>query len=330
MGVYTFIYNIFSYPFGYLINLFYNLFGHNYLMAVIMLAVLIKLLLLPTSIKTQKNQATSRRMRARIDRIKEKYKDDQQKQQEAMQEFYKKEGFGSMGSGCGALLIQFPVIIGLFGAIYYPLTYVLRIDRKYGDGIIDKLTAAVSKLPGVDDSGQAARFIENTIISRIDEIQGTVLNLNNGSQIFKTISEFNKHFTVFGYSFGDIPKDVLADGKAVLLIPALAFIAAMASSIYSLIRTKRMGDSSQNMATMGCMMLFMPFFSLWLAYQFPVGIGIYWAVNSTLGVLQMVILDIIYKPEKVIAKIMVDESILRRDKELALKNGKAASEQEAE
>ena len=119
-----------------------------------------------------------------------------------------------------------------------------------------------------------------------------------------------------------MPKQFIADGgtKAVLIIPILAFAAAMISSIYSLIRTKRMNDSNAaNMASMGCMMLFMPFFSLWLAYQFPVGIGIYWAVNSLLGFLQMLVLDLIYKPDKVIARNMVEETILRKSKEAAVK-----------
>lgn len=318
-GVYGFIYKIFSYPFGYLVDLFYNIFGQNYLLAVVMLAVLVKLVLLPTSISTQKSQAKSRRMRTRIEKIKEKYKDDQAKQNEAIQEFYKKEGYGGMGTGCGALFIQFPVIIGLYGAIYYPLTYVLRIDRKYGSGIIEKLTGAASKLEGVGTSSNSTRFMENTVISRIDELKETCLSLSDGSKIFDVIHDFSEHFQAFGFSFGAVPKETMADNRLVLIIPIAAFVAAMASSIYSLIRTKRMQDSTSNMASMGCMMLFMPFFSLWLAWQFPVGIGIYWAVNSLLGVLQMILLDVIYKPDKVIAKIMVEETILRRNKELSEK-----------
>ncbi len=318
-GFYTFIYKIFSYPFGYVIDLFYNLFGHNYLLAVIMLAVLVKLILLPTAIKTQKGQAKSQRMRTRIDKIKEKYKDDQNKQNEAIQEFYKKEGFSSMGSGCGGLLLQFPVIIGLYGAIYYPLTYVLRIDKKFGAGTIAKLTAAVGS---GSSSGNGARFLENTVISKIESLKDVCLSLTNGQAVYNTISDFNSHFHIGSFNFGDIPRDVIAANgtKAVWIIPILAFAAAMISSIYSLIRTKRMNDSNAaNMASMGCMMLFMPFFSMWLAYQFPIGIGIYWAVNSFLGFLQMIALDLIYKPDKVIARSMVEETVLRKRKEAAVK-----------
>ena len=316
-GFYGFIYKIFSYPIGWVINLFYNVFGHNYLLAVIMVAVLVKLILLPTSIKTQKSQATSRRMRKRVEKIKAQYADDQQKQTEAIQEFYKKEGYGSMSSGCGTMLIQFPIIIGLFGAIYFPLTYVMQIDRKFGSGIIDTLKTAASNAGLIDpDNSSASRFAENIVISNIDTLKVNGVD----SSVIEQISNFNQHFNVAMFSFGDIPKELFSTNKGIILIPLLAFVCAMASSIYSLVRMKKQQDqNTQSIASMGCMLLFMPFFSLWLAYQFPVGIGIYWAVNSLLGVLQMILLDKIYTPDKVIAKIMVDESTERKDKEELLK-----------
>ena len=65
MAFYNFLYTIFSYPFGYVIYLLYRLFNENYLMAILFFALIIKLVLLPTSISTQKNQAKSKRMQAR-------------------------------------------------------------------------------------------------------------------------------------------------------------------------------------------------------------------------------------------------------------------------
>ena len=63
----------------------------------------------------------------------------------------------------------------------------------------------------------------------------------------------------------------------------------------------------------------MPFMSLWLSWSFPVGIGIYWAVNSVLSFIQMIVLDKLYTPEKVIAQVLVDETNVRRSKELVVK-----------
>lgn len=317
-GIYNFIYQLFSTPFGYLIGLAYDLFNQNYLLAVIFFAVMVKLILLPTSINQQKRQAKTKRMRKRIAKIQAQYADDQAKQQEALQEFYKKEGFGGMGTGCGAMLVQMIIIIGLYGAIYNPLTYILRVDKRFGDGIIDALkTAAEGFTTSSRASSGGIGFLENTVISNITELKDVCLQFPNGEAAYEAIRSFSEHFVVAGFSFGDVPRDVMADSKLVLLIPAFTFISAMLSSIYSLIRTRRMSEASAatNMMSMGCMMIGMPFFSLWLSYSFPVGIGVYWGINSLLSVLQMVLLDLFYKPEKVIAKDMVEESIVRKNKE---------------
>lgn len=330
MAFYNFLYTIFSYPFGYVIYLLYRLFNENYLMAILFFALIIKLVLLPTSISTQKNQAKSKRMQARINKIKEKYKNDQQKQQEEITAFYKKEGFSSMSSGCGALAIQFPVIIGLYGAIYKPLTYILRMDHHFGKGTVEKLTTAVSAFAKSQTSRAGSmRYDEITVLNHLPELEKAGVDVNEG--VFPYLDNFASHFHVMGFNFGDIPRQVMGDNKLIVLIPIASFLFAMLTSIYSLIRMRRQGDQTQqSMASMGCMMLFMPLMSLWLAFEFPVGIGVYWAFNSLLGFLQMILLDLIYTPQKVIAEIMVDETNVRRSKEVAYKqqhellNGSAA------
>jgi len=322
MAIYNFIYNIFSVPFGYALRLLYNINGHNYLAAVIIFAVIVKLILLPSSISQQKNTAKSQRMNARLQKIREKYANDQQAQNEAVQEFYQKEGFSSMSSGCGALAIQFPIIMGLYGAIYKPLSYILRIDKEFGDGTIDTLTAAVKNFVDASNSRQQ-NMLEIQVITHADDLKSTMTGIS--SNLYSVISEFSDHFTAMGFNFGDIPAYVKDTNKSVLIIPVVAFLAAMLSSIYSLIHTKKMpGSNQQTMMSMGCMMLFMPLMSLWLAYQFPVGIGIYWAVNSLLGAIQMVLLDVFYPPNKVIAEVMIDETIVRREKEVVSKNAAQA------
>lgn len=316
-GFYNFIYNIFSYPFGYVIAFLYHLFNDNYLVAILFFAIIIKLILLPSSISQQKNQAKSKRMQKRINQIKERYKDNQQKQNEAMQEFYQKEGFSSMSNGCGALFVQFFIIMGLYGAIYKPLTYILRIDRIYGKGTIDKLTNAVQALSHAT-SGRARNYNEITVLKYVGQLQNMHTGVN--PKVFPVLNDFAQHFNAVGFNFGDIPKQLMHTEHLIVLVPILSFVFAMLSSIYSMVRMRRMNDQSQSsMMSMGCMMLFMPLISLWLAFEFPVGIGVYWAFNSLLSLIQMIILDRVYTPEKVIAEIMVDETNVRRQKELAYK-----------
>ena len=87
-GIYTFIYDYFSIPFGYIIGFFYGI-SNNYVLSLLLMTICVKLILLPSTIKQQKGMAKTQRMQPKIRRIKEKYAGNQQKMNEAMNELYK-------------------------------------------------------------------------------------------------------------------------------------------------------------------------------------------------------------------------------------------------
>ncbi|NLL63010.1 MAG: YidC/Oxa1 family membrane protein insertase [Ruminococcaceae bacterium] len=303
------IYDILSYPFGWILWLLYQVFGNNYAFALIAFTVLTKILLLPTSISTQKNQAKSFRTRAKIEKIRKKYAGDQAKLNEELQAFYQKEGYGSMTAGCGTLLIQMPIIMGLYGAIYKPLSYILRLDKE----TVAILTEKVKELNLV---GKNVRLSEMGVLSNVDVLEEALPEIP--AKVFAKISAFD--FTILGFDLGAIPKQSMdIYGKKILMVPLFAFAAAMLTSIYSFFRTKTQTTDPTSKMSMGGMLLFMPFMSLLLAYGFPIGIGIYWGLNSFLAFIQMIILNKIYEPKKVIAKMMVEETVFRRSKEEAVK-----------
>lgn len=303
----NFIYDVFSYPFGWLLWLLYQVFGHNYALSLIAFTLLAKLIILPSSISTQKNQAKTLRTRSKIEKIRQKYAGDQAKINEELQAFYEKEGYGSMTAGCGTLLIQFPIIIGLYGAIYKPLSYILRLDK----ATVDALTNAAASF---QTNSKNIRLNEILVLSHTDELKAKLPEIPD--KVWDAIVNFD--FTAFGFDLGATPstygwKSIYA------LVPLAAFLSAMLTSIYSLIKTKKSTPDAANTASMGCMMLFMPFMSLWLAYTFPIGIGVYWAINSLLSFFQMLILNKVYEPKRVIAKMMVEETNVRRAKEESVK-----------
>ena len=104
-------------PFGFLLDLLYQ-FTNNYGVALILFAVLVKLILFPVSAKSKKSSMKMSRVTPRIKEIQAKYANDQQKQSEAIQALYKEEGIGITG-GClwGLLplliLAALTVILGL-------------------------------------------------------------------------------------------------------------------------------------------------------------------------------------------------------------------------
>ncbi len=301
-------YDIISYPFGMILGLFYRIFNNNYGVALVVFTIVAKLVLLPTSISQQKTQAASQRTRAKLDKIRKKYAGDQQKLNEEMQAFYEKEGYGAMTGGCLPLLIQMPIIMGLYGAIYKPLSYILRMPKDIVDQII-KTGREIGALEGKNE-----RLMEIKTLSKIDEIQAALPNVSG--DVFDKIRNFD--FTILGMPLGISPNDPSAS-KILVIVPILSFSFAMLTTIYSFIRQKKTNPEMAKNPAMGCTFLFMPFMSLWLAFTFPVGIGIYWALNSLLSFVQMVVLNHTHSPEKVLAKIMVDETIVRLSKEESVK-----------
>jgi YidC/Oxa1 family membrane protein insertase len=86
--------------------------GHSIAVSIILLTVLVRLILLPSSIKAAHHQVRSLEMQPKINKIRSEIK-DQQEQSKALMALYKEEGFSPFGS-CLPLLIQIPIIWVLF------------------------------------------------------------------------------------------------------------------------------------------------------------------------------------------------------------------------
>ena len=98
-----------------LLHFFYGIVG-NYGIAIIMLTVLVRLCLFPISRKQAKSMAAMQALRPEMDKLKEKYKNDMQKQSQEMQELYRKHNINPL-SGCLPMFIQLPIMLGLYRAL---------------------------------------------------------------------------------------------------------------------------------------------------------------------------------------------------------------------
>jgi len=85
----------------------------NYGLAIILFAILVKLILYPLTKKSYKSMAAMKELQPQMKEIQEKYKDDPQKQQEATLKLYKKAKVNPLG-GCLPNLLQFPILITLW------------------------------------------------------------------------------------------------------------------------------------------------------------------------------------------------------------------------
>lgn len=99
--------------------LLYQFLGNNYILAITIFTVVIKLLTLPLNLRQQRSMLQTQEMQPQIQAIQKKYRDNPQK----MQEEFAKIGYNPADTlmGCLPTLIQFPILIGMYRAIQYTL-----------------------------------------------------------------------------------------------------------------------------------------------------------------------------------------------------------------
>ena len=268
--------------FGNILNVF-NSWTGNYMLALLLFALMIKIILLPLSIMQQKNQIKGAKLRPKILLIEKKYagRNDQptlKKKQAEIMELQQKEGYSAL-SGCLPLLIQFPIIIILYRVIQKPLTYISHL----GSDLLQKIA---------DSIGYAGKFSSSEIglISEINknmetasatyaaETEGGIL-----ADVLPKMSFFNADLTVKPYFW-----------SILLLIPVINFALGVLTMKLSKKLNGNMAQLTQQTQDQkisgGIMEWMMPVFSLWFAFILPSALGVYWIYQSVLGILQMLIL----------------------------------------
>lgn len=269
-------------PLGWILKQFSILFNGNFAAAVFMFTLVINLLLVPLNIKTQKSSVAQMRIKPKLDELKKKYGDDQQKYSAEMQKLYQEENV-SMSGGCLPMLIRFPIMIGIYQVVLKPLTYIVGIGS-------DVITAAKEAL---NVTAASDYLIQTEIINKI----------NGGATGFPEIAEklSQINFNFLGIDLTSKPEfsvDILNNFQLNWLIPIMAFVAAMLSSIASIIIQKKKNPGAQSMTGM---MLTMPLISLFIGFTVSSAAGFYWACSSLIsGGIQSVI-QIFYGPNKMIA-----------------------------
>ena len=93
----------------------------NFGVAIILATIVIKIILLPLTLKQDKSMRNMKKLQPEIDKIKKQYKDNPQVMQQKTMELYKENKVSPFG-GCLPLLVQLPILWALFGVLRDPNT----------------------------------------------------------------------------------------------------------------------------------------------------------------------------------------------------------------
>lgn len=153
--------------FGYVLNFLYNL-VQNYGIAIILFTVLLKIVMLPISIKQQRTIKKSQEVQKEVDKAQLKYKNNPEMLSKEVMAIYKREKVSPF-SGCLSGILQLVIFISVFYLVSRPLTYMKKVDP----AVISKYEQEISA------SGQSSSYQEIKVIElKSGEDQNVALNMN--------------------------------------------------------------------------------------------------------------------------------------------------------
>ena len=276
---------------------------NNYALSIIFFTIIIRLMLLPLSMKQQKSQTMMARMRPFENKIRQKYKSDPMKAREEINALYQAEGY-SPYSGCLTALLQLPIFIGLYEVIRYPLHYIAGV----ANDLINALPAVegVSTLDMYYAGLPQANWANAADFAKIqgDSLFGLPLNLKLfGLDLTQTAS-----FGTFSVYW---------------LFPLLSGLTALLMQLITMkINQRNAGGEKQ--PGMG-MMLFMPIFSVVIGFSVPSALVFYWCVSNVVLTIQTIILGRYYTVERVMRirakkKAKKGQAITREEANILIEN----------
>ena len=271
--------------FGYLLNALYTVFN-NYGIAIIVFSVILRIILIPITIKQQKSLKVSAKLQEQMKEIQRKYKNNPEKLNQETIDLYKREKVSPF-AGCFSSIIQLVIILSVFWLVSQPLTYMKKIDVNV---INDYKTQ-------LQQEGNQSTYSEIAIINKYG-VQDDRVRLN---------------MDFLGLDLSKVPSSNLSDWT-VYIIPLLYVISSVVSIKISNDFTKKKKDDKkaitdgsevkvedepnelEAMEAMNKNMMYMlPLMSVFIAFIAPLGLALYWFISNVLIIIEKIIIDSVMK-----------------------------------
>ena len=294
-------------PFGYLMDWLYQ-FTNNYGLALILFAILVKLILLYPTAKGKKSSMKMSRLQPRVQAIQKKYEGDQQKQNEAIQALYREEGV-KMGGGCLWSFLPLLLLLPLYAVVRQPIQYMLHET-------VEVATEIVTKIKEVAPEGLFGKneFYDQMIAAA---------HINEYADQFKDIVAHPEtlegvKFSFLGIDLGAVPnwkfwKWSFENSSQIWPTVGGVLIALLScgSQVVSMLISQKMNNSlitdekglqdketaknSQANQSGKIMMWMMPLMSLWIGFTIPAALSLYWFAQGVVATVIDVILTKRYR-----------------------------------
>ena len=302
-------------PFGYLLDFLYQ-FTTNYGVALIIFAVIVRIVLLPITAKSKKSMMKMSRIQPLIQEAQRKYANDPQKQREAIQQIQNEHGASAGCGGCLWGLVPLLILFPLYSVIRYPIQYMLHETEEVANAII----AAV----GIEGNNAYGQVLAAATANIGEIIEAAKIQVQNPA----TLEGLN--FGFLGIDLGAVPTfNIFGSAWAwdwnhigAFLIPVLSAGSQVLSMLLSQrannsvitdkdgLEDKETAKNSQAAKTNKMMLFTMPLMSLWIGFTVPAALALYWLIGGTVAMIENEILTRHYR------KVYDAEDAIRLQKKL--------------
>ena len=270
-------------PFAMLLMFFYNFFS-SYGIALILFALVVKLILFPLSLKGKKSMIKMNLLSGKMQQLQKQYGKDRERYQMEVQKLYEREKVNPMG-GCLWSFLPLFILIPLYYIIREPLTYLMDVPK---DAI-----AKIAEITGIANTGAYPQIAMAEALNKdgmLAQIQAALGDAGNGL--------FNLDFHFLGINLADIPNWKFWEGGlswgsvGLFLLPLVSVVMSLLSMQISLKTNQMSRNQAQDEATAKTnrtMMIMMPLMSLWIGFTVPAGLSIYWIAQYFFSIFQEII-----------------------------------------
>lgn len=295
------MFEFFANLFGYLLQFLYQL-VNNYGIAIILFTVIIKIVLLPLSIKQQKTLKKSSELQEKMKVIQFKYKTDPEKLNQEMMNLYKSENMSPF-SGCLTAIVQLLLLLSVFYLVRSPLTFMEKIPQENINKYVQQM----------NEEGKAV----SQVYPEIDLIrEHEWLKEKNPEDQYT--DKLNMQMNFLGLDLSKIPQQNMTD-YTVYIIPVLYILSSFVSIRMStamqqkqikkgnedvkidgttgkeLVPQEENNEMDAVMQTNKMMSWMMPIMSISIAFIAPLGLALYWLISNILMIIERLILDKVVK-----------------------------------
>ena len=282
--------SFFANLFGYALKFIYSLI-ENYGVAIILFSILLKLLLLPLSIKQQKNIKKTEKIQNELNVIREKNKNNPEKLNQEMMALYKRENMSPF-SGCFSSIIQIILILAMFSLVRNPLTYMLKIPN-------EKVEVVSQYIKEEDSKKINATYPQVSILKYANSKEENIEIDKNGEKEEISLNEMKINMNFLGLDLSDIPQQNYNNWK-VFVIPVLYVISSIISIKMTTNNKKQKEENKEEKAEdevdmMGqmnkSMGLTMPILAVSVSLIAPLGLALYWLTNNILMIFERIAIN---------------------------------------